>query len=84
MSHTEYSAQFVQYSSVFLGLEEALRTNVHPACQSPVLVCGSLTMANTYKFSSTIVDIPRKTPIEQVVTLNSGLKHGYAYRATLC
>jgi hypothetical protein len=24
MSHTEYSAQFVQYSSVFLGLEEAL------------------------------------------------------------
>jgi len=23
MSHTEYSAQFVQYSSVFLGLEEA-------------------------------------------------------------
>jgi hypothetical protein len=25
MSHTEYSAQFVQYSSVFLGLEEALR-----------------------------------------------------------
>jgi hypothetical protein len=25
MSHTEYSAQFVQYSSVFLGLEEALK-----------------------------------------------------------
>jgi hypothetical protein len=25
MSHTEYSAQFVQYSSVFLGLEEAPR-----------------------------------------------------------
>jgi hypothetical protein len=25
MSHTEYSAQFVQYSSVFLGLEEALQ-----------------------------------------------------------
>jgi hypothetical protein len=24
MSHTEYSARFVQYSSVFLGLEEAL------------------------------------------------------------
>jgi len=24
MSHTEYSVQFVQYSSVFLGLEEAL------------------------------------------------------------
>ena len=24
MSHTEYSAQFVQYSSVFLGLEESL------------------------------------------------------------
>jgi hypothetical protein len=23
MSHTEYSVQFVQYSSVFLGLEEA-------------------------------------------------------------
>jgi hypothetical protein len=28
MSHTEYSAQFVQYSSVFLGLEEALYTRV--------------------------------------------------------
>jgi hypothetical protein len=27
MSHTEYSAQFVQYSSVFLGLEEALITS---------------------------------------------------------
>ena len=27
MSHTEYSAQFVQYSSVFLGLEEALCVN---------------------------------------------------------
>jgi hypothetical protein len=26
MSHTEYSAQFVQYSSVFLGLEEALHS----------------------------------------------------------
>jgi len=26
MSHTEYSAQFVQYSSVFLGLEEAPMT----------------------------------------------------------
>jgi hypothetical protein len=28
MSHTEYSAQFVQYSSVFLGLEEALNLNL--------------------------------------------------------
>ena len=28
MSHTEYSAQFVQYSSVFLGLEEALPIRV--------------------------------------------------------
>jgi hypothetical protein len=28
MSHTEYSAQFVQYSSVFLGLEEALSTSI--------------------------------------------------------
>jgi len=27
MSHTEYSAQFVQYSSVFLGLEKA---GTHP------------------------------------------------------
>jgi len=29
MSHTEYSAQFVQYSSVFLGLEEALEILVN-------------------------------------------------------
>ena len=31
MSHTEYSAQFVQYSSVFLGLEEALSCQSLPA-----------------------------------------------------
>ena len=30
MSHTEYSAQFVQYSSVFLGLEEALDCHMFP------------------------------------------------------
>jgi hypothetical protein len=30
MSHTEYSAQFVQYSSVFLGLEEALKVRGTP------------------------------------------------------
>jgi len=29
MSHTEYSAQFVQYSSVFLGLEEALQPSAN-------------------------------------------------------
>jgi hypothetical protein len=35
MSHTEYSAQFVQYSSVFLGLEEALEVKaLYPAADA--------------------------------------------------
>jgi hypothetical protein len=33
MSHTEYSAQFVQYSSVFLGLEEAPLARQFPFAQ---------------------------------------------------
>jgi len=39
MSHTEYSAQFVQYSSVFLGLEEAPKRQLVAGalCDSPEL-----------------------------------------------
>jgi uncharacterized protein YgiM (DUF1202 family) len=38
MSHTEYSAQFVQYSSVFLGLEEApLAVRSLPSANSTVV-----------------------------------------------
>jgi hypothetical protein len=37
MSHTEYSAQFVQYSSVFLGLEEAPKEQLPCTALMPVL-----------------------------------------------
>ena len=45
MSHTEYSAQFVQYSSVFLGLEEAL-THEHPLLDQTIDIGLGTTFAS--------------------------------------
>jgi len=63
MSHTEYSAQFVQYSSVFLGLEEAPMERVDPDSPDPLAKPASSTQYGA---------VPPKGAIIQMVRYHTG------------
>jgi len=67
MSHTEYSAQFVQYSSVFLGLEEAPEEFKFSICTSSLVKSLSFLFAHP---KGTVVTFTTKdTPQEIVANL---------------
>jgi hypothetical protein len=75
MSHTEYSAQFVQYSSVFLGLEEAPCPKFTPrpevwrctTCKlctpTPSASGGTDANSTTISLSETLAGVRRTLPI---------------------